>query len=96
VTKPRQYLPAAHESSKKFVFKAAVPKPRQHLLTKTGASSPHCASLMVESRGNTINERGVMVRLPLADPRMSALPPIATLLGHDAMSALGHKRTFLA
>ena len=33
-----------------------------------------------------INERGIMVRLPLADPRMSALPPIATLLDHDAMS----------
>ena len=36
-----------------------------------------------------INERGIMVRLPLADPRMSALPPIAILLGHDAMSAFG-------
>ena len=38
-----------------------------------------------------INERGIMVRLPLADPRMSALPPIAILLGHDAMSAFGGK-----
>ena len=38
-----------------------------------------------------INERGIMVRLPLADPRMSALHPIAILLGHDAMSAFGVK-----
>jgi hypothetical protein len=49
---------------------------------------PICVGPIVESRGNAINERGFMVRPRSSIRVMSALPPIARLLGLDAMSAL--------